>query len=81
MLNAFILIYKLNLMKKGNSKEKNILITGGTSGLGLELVKMFIENGMICDIRKRLRLIPVIDEQEKETFRKACYDWIDPFLK
>lgn len=32
-------------MKKTNSKEKNVLITGGTSGLGLELVKLFLKNG------------------------------------
>jgi NAD(P)-dependent dehydrogenase (short-subunit alcohol dehydrogenase family) len=40
-----------------------------------------VKNGMIGDIRKRFRPVPVIDEQEKEAFRKACYDRIDPFLK
>jgi NAD(P)-dependent dehydrogenase (short-subunit alcohol dehydrogenase family) len=37
-------------------------------------------NGMIFNIRKRSGSIPVIDNQEKEAFRKACYDIIDPFL-
>jgi len=31
-------------MKEINSKEKSVLITGGTSGLGLELVKLFLKN-------------------------------------
>jgi hypothetical protein len=39
-----------------------------------------VGNGMIYNIRKRSGSIPVIDEQEKEAFRKACYDMIDPFL-
>ena len=44
-------------MKKGNSKEKNVLITGGTSGLGLELVKMFIEKGFIVIAAGRVAMI------------------------
>jgi NAD(P)-dependent dehydrogenase (short-subunit alcohol dehydrogenase family) len=31
-------------MKEINSKEKSVLITGGTSGLGLELVSLFLKN-------------------------------------
>jgi len=31
-------------MKETNTKEKSVLITGGTSGLGLELVKLFLKN-------------------------------------
>ena len=45
------------------------------------LIDEKVENGMICDLRKRFSPIPVIDEQEKEDFRKTCYDMIDPFLK
>jgi NAD(P)-dependent dehydrogenase (short-subunit alcohol dehydrogenase family) len=32
-------------MKNTDSKEKSVLITGGTSGLGLELVRLFLNNG------------------------------------
>jgi NAD(P)-dependent dehydrogenase (short-subunit alcohol dehydrogenase family) len=31
-------------MKEINTKEKSVLITGGTSGLGLELVRLFLKN-------------------------------------
>ena len=44
------------------------------------ILKEEVEKGMICDIRKRFRSVPVIDEQEKEAFWKACYDRIEPFL-
>lgn len=40
-----------------------------------------VENGMICNIRKRSWPIQEIDEQRKEYFLKYCYDRIDPFLK
>jgi NADPH:quinone reductase-like Zn-dependent oxidoreductase len=38
------IIDNLEQMKEINTKEKSVLITGGTSGLGLELVKLFLKN-------------------------------------
>lgn len=45
-------------MKNADSKEKPVLITGGTSGLGLELVKLFLNNGysVIATGRKLIKL-------------------------
>lgn len=54
-------------------------IASGREGMQMSFFQL--EDGMVCDIRKRFRPIPVIDEQEKEAFRKACYERIDPFLK
>ena len=34
-------------------KTKNCLITGGTSGLGLELAKIFVKNGFFTHIISR----------------------------
>ena len=44
------------------------------------LIKEEVENGMICDFRKRLRPVPVMDVNKKKAFMTACYDIIDPFL-
>jgi len=34
----------LDQIKELNTKEKSVLITGGASGLGLELVRSFLKN-------------------------------------
>ena len=44
------------------------------------LVDEEVNNGMILDVRKRIRAVPVIDQGRKEAFRKTCYDLIDPFI-
>jgi NAD(P)-dependent dehydrogenase (short-subunit alcohol dehydrogenase family) len=41
----FNLFLKKDRMKNTEYRKKNILITGGTSGLGIELVKLFISKG------------------------------------
>jgi retinol dehydrogenase 12 len=45
-------------MEKSSSESSKILITGGTSGLGLELVKIFLRNGyfVVATGRKTLSL-------------------------
>ena len=45
------------------------------------LIRKDIEDGMIYNIRRRSRLIPELDEDEKEEFRKACQNIIDPYIK
>jgi len=40
-----------------------------------------IKNGMIYDIRKGIKHVPVTQQQEKDTFMAACYTLIEPYLK
>jgi NAD(P)-dependent dehydrogenase (short-subunit alcohol dehydrogenase family) len=44
------------------------------------LIKDEAGNGAIYDIRKCIRPNPVIDEHEKEAFRRKCYEILEPFI-
>ena len=44
------------------------------------LINEEVNNGTIVDIKKRFRAVPAIDQSQKETFRNASYDIINPFL-
>jgi len=40
-----------------------------------------IKNGMIYDIRKSIKPVPVKDQEKKEAFSKVCFSLIEPYLK
>ena len=55
-------------------KEKNCIITGGTSGLGLSLVKKFIQNGFFVHIiardnKKIKKLLNYFNEKKLNLFK------------
>jgi NAD(P)-dependent dehydrogenase (short-subunit alcohol dehydrogenase family) len=76
-------------MKGSDSKEKSVLITGGTSGLGLELVRLFLKSGYyviatgreyirVSGFEDRFKLIQVdFSDMNKisETFREIVLSY------
>lgn len=55
-----------------------IIITGGTSGLGLELVKQSIEKGyMVCNIAREINRIEVLDKKYGENHKGFVGDISD----
>ena len=61
-------------MKNKDTKVKSVLITGGTSGLGLELVKLFLKNGYFVIATGR-QLIKI--EEYEDKFKLIQVDFSD----
>ena len=59
--------------------DKNIvIITGGASGLGLELVKQFIEkNYFVCNIDRDFEKMQVLDKTYKDNYKGFTGDISD----
>ena len=59
--------------------DKNIvIITGGASGLGLELVKQFIEKDyFVCNIDKDFEKMKVLDNTYKDNYKGFIGDISD----
>jgi NAD(P)-dependent dehydrogenase (short-subunit alcohol dehydrogenase family) len=59
-------IDNLDRMKVVNSKKEYVLITGGTSGLGLELVRLFLRDGyFVIATGRQIIEIPGFDDRFK----------------
>lgn len=58
--------------------NKIIIITGGASGLGFELVKQSLEKGLIvCNIDKNIEEMRKLDNEFKENYKGFCGDISD----
>ena len=55
-----------------------VIVTGGASGLGLELVKQFIEkNYFVCNIEKKKKKMKVLNNIYKDNYRGFIGDISD----
>lgn len=59
-----------------------VIITGGTSGLGFELVKQSLEKGLtVCNIDKDTEKMSKLDNDFKGNYNGFCEELIQTFIK